>query len=89
MCPFRYVDETSDTSVTLHLFRTINGTPRGDARAPRSGFLRETCLFASVFCKPVNEAFAAAIRMANRSDTEIVVTGDRNLWNAEWGQLAG
>ena len=88
MCPFRYVDETTDTSVTLHLFRTINGTPRGDARGPTSGTLTGATMFDAVFCKPVNEAFAAAIRMANRNDTDVVVTGDRHLWNQEWGQLA-
>lgn len=36
----------------------------------------------------LHEAFAAPIRMADSSDTDIVVSGDRLLWNAEWGQLA-
>ena len=87
-CPFRYVDETSDTSVNLHLFRTINGTPRGDVKGPTS---RHCCGFGHVFdfehCLPIAIAFALAIRMANRNDTELVVSGDRLLWNPSWGRL--
>ncbi|HTN62346.1 MAG TPA: hypothetical protein VL147_12470 [Devosia sp.] len=88
-CPFRYVDETSDTSVNLHLFRTLNGTPRGDVKGPvgrhydglGNEFARESCL-------PLNRAFAVAVRMANSSDSEIVVSGDRQLWDPSWGNLA-
>lgn len=85
---FRYVDETSDASVTLHLFKTINGTPRGDVRGPatrtcdgRPGS-RELQL-----CLVVRDAFPIAIRMANRNNVDLVISGDRTLWNEEWGSL--
>jgi hypothetical protein len=81
-CQFRYVDDRSDTSVTLHLFRTLNGTPRGDVRGPSSRHddgRSDVCDMES--CLPVPTAFAVAVRMANRLDVELVISGDRQLYD--------
>lgn len=43
MCQFRYVDVTSDASVNLHLFKTMNGTARGDVRGPVSRHVDGRC----------------------------------------------
>jgi len=88
--PFRYVHKTSDASVTLHLFKPMNGTARGDVRGPSSRHLdgrSDVCDMEA--CLPVADAFAAAIRMANRNNVELVVSGDRELWDVSWGRLAG
>lgn len=89
-CPFRYVAKTSNASVTLHLFKTMNGTPRGDVRGPSSrnpGGRSDVCDMEA--CLPVALAFAAAVRMANRHDVELVVSGDREMWDVSWGRLTG
>ena len=87
--PFRYVDKTTDASVTLHLFRTINGTPRGDVRGPVSRRPDgQSNVVAMQSCLPLALAFATAIRMANSNDAELVVSGDRALWDVAWGMLA-
>jgi CheY-like chemotaxis protein len=88
--PFRYVDETSDAAVTLHLFKTLNGTPRGDVRGPSSRHpdgRSDVCDMEA--CLPVALAFTAAVRMANRNNVELVVSGDRELWDVAWGLLTG
>jgi len=38
-------------------------------------------------CIPLAEAFACGIRMANRHDVALVISGDRSLWDAGWGRL--
>lgn len=87
--PFRYVVETSDASVILHLFRTINGTPRGDVRGPISRHPDgRSNVTAMQSCLPLAIAFATAIRMANSNEAELVASGDRALWDAAWGVLA-
>lgn len=86
--PFRYVDETSDASVNLFLFRTLNGTPRGDVKGPVSRhFSGNGNVFDLKICLPLAQAFAVAIRMANRNDTDIAISGDRALWDTRWGML--
>lgn len=88
ICQFRYVDETSDAAVNLHLYSTINGTPRGDVRAPVSQHIDGShAVVEASSCLPLSVAFALAIRMANRNDVEIVVLGDHTLWDAQWGRL--
>lgn len=87
--PFRYVDKTSDASVNLHLYRTINGTERGDVRGPVSRHPDgRSNVVAMQSCLPLPIAFATAIRMANHNDAELVVSGDRGLWDVAWGKLA-
>ena len=87
--PFRYVNQTADASVTLHLYRTINGTPRGDVRGPSSPHPDgRSNVVAMQSCLPLPIAFATAIRMANHKDAELVVSGDRTLWDVAWGTLA-
>lgn len=86
--PFRYVDDTPDASVNLHLFRTTNGAPRGDVRGPVSRKADGRSNVAAMqSCLPLPIAFATAIRMANHNDTELVVSGDRALWDVAWGVL--
>ena len=85
---FRYVDGMSDAYVTLHLFKTMDGSPRGDVRGPSSCHddgRSDVCDMEA--CLPVVLAFAAAVRMANRYDLELVVSGDRQLWDDAWGAL--
>lgn len=87
--PFRYVDKTSDASVTLHLFKTMDGTPRGDVRGPSSRHLDDRSDVCDMeACLPVALAFAAAVRMASRNNVDVVVSGDRALWDVAWGGLA-
>ncbi|HEV7344268.1 MAG TPA: hypothetical protein VGN60_01360 [Devosia sp.] len=88
MVQFRYTHAVPDTASNLHLFKTLNGTARADARGPRidDDFGGKVFLEGAV-CEPLGVAFAAAIRLANSSDTEIVISGDRLLWNPAWGAL--
>lgn len=86
---FRHVDNYIFDAVTLHLFTTSDGIAQGDVAGPRRIELSGICLGivervsrATLAC-----AFAAAIRIANRNDAEIVVTGDAGLWDSSWGQL--
>lgn len=88
--PFRYVDDAPDASVNLHLFRTTNGPPRGDVRGPVSRHPDGRSIAAALRpCLPLPIAFATAIRMANHNDKELVVSGDRTLWDVAWGVLTG
>ena len=87
--PFRYVEQTLASSVTLHLFKTLNGTHRGNVKGPASPSLDGVgTLFEMKVCLPLAEAFASGIRMANCNDVALVVSGDRSLWNPIWGRLA-
>lgn len=87
-CPFRYVAQNSDISVNLHLFRTANGTPRGTVTGPVTQHLNgHSKIFELLSYMSLDRAFPSAIRMANKNDTEIVVTGDRKLWDKAWGTL--
>jgi hypothetical protein len=88
MCSFRYVDDVSSSCVTLTLFRTLNGTARASVLGPRTSALPWTSMSEHITCVPSEEAFAPAIRMANRFDVELVVSGDTTLWRPEWGQLS-
>ena len=88
MCQFRYVETKSDISVNLHLYRTLNGTPRGDVRGPVSPHISgQGDVYHLVGCLTLDVAFASAIRMANVNDAELVVSGDRSLWLPSWGTL--
>ena len=87
---FRYVPvDLHPDKVTLHLYRTINGSPRANVTGPRGpaavGGLHTDAEISS--SRPLSEAFAIAIRMANRADISIVVTGDATLWDGAWGDL--
>jgi hypothetical protein len=87
-CSFRYVEKSCDSSVTLHLFRTNNGTVRADVRGPLTRHLDGRSNFSELsICLTREDAFPTAIRMANRNDAELVVTGDPSLWSADWGVL--
>lgn len=88
-CPFRYVERSSDQSVNLYLFTTLNGTERADVKGSVSTpeFGRGK-IFEMLICMPLAQAFAMAIRMANKNDIELVVCGDRSLWDPQWGKLA-
>jgi hypothetical protein len=88
LCPFRYVETQSDISVNLHLYRTLNGTPRGDVKGPITPhFSGRGAVYQLDGCLPLDVAFASAIRMAKSSDAELVVSGDRSLWAPSWGAL--
>ena len=85
---FRYVDLVYPDDVTLHLFKTLNGTPRADVKGPRAPVVDGArAPVEAAACKPLPDAFAIAIRMANKNDVSIVVTGDATLWQPRWGEL--
>ena len=87
-CPFRYVEQSSDKSVNLYLFTTLNGTERADVKGPVSKpVFGRGKIFEMLICMPLGEAFTSAIRMANKNDIELVISGDRSLWNPVWGPL--
>jgi hypothetical protein len=87
-CSFRYLDKNCDASVNLHLFRTNNGTVRADVKGPVTRHLDGHSDISELsICLSREDAFPTAIRMANRNDAELVVTGDPSLWSAEWGTL--
>jgi len=88
ICQFRYVETPSDISVNLRLYRMLNGAPRGDVKGPVSRHLTGVGdVYRADICLPLDVAFAAAIRMANVNDVELVVSGDRSLWWPSWGTL--
>jgi len=87
-CPFRYVERSSDKSVNLYLFTTLNGTARADVKGPVSTpVFGRGKIFEMMICMPLAQAFTSAIRMANKNDIELVVSGDRSLWDPLWGNL--
>lgn len=86
--PFRYMTVSSDASVTLHLFKTVNGTGRGDVRGPiRRRLDYRNDIRDLQLCLPVTLAVTAGIDMADRYGTELLVSGDRSLWDDRWGEL--
>jgi|GEM_PF-1568719 hypothetical protein len=85
---FTYVDEAVDHLVTLCLFVD----PAGEARAKVIGpsnfvWSHGEASPNTATPLPLSKAFALAIRIANRNDVEIVVSGDSSLWQADWGEL--
>jgi len=86
---FRYSEQAADSAVNLHLFQTVDGAARANVKGPISRHTTDDReLFESMTSMPLEKAFSSAIRMANRNDVEIVVSGDRSLWDANWGKLA-
>jgi len=87
---FRYVSEPPIQSVSLHLFTTSDGQRHGDVSGPMAVFANAT--FSDVVelirCTSLDDAFDAGIRMANKNDTELVITGDADLWLPKWGELS-
>jgi hypothetical protein len=85
---FRYVHQQSDASVNLFLFSTGTGSARATVTGPVSyDHSNQSKIFETMASLPLARAFSSAIRMANRNDVEIVVSGDRNLWDTDWGFL--
>ena len=86
---FRYVDQRSDNSVNLFLFSDSAGSACATVRGPVILHADEKVApIAAHTALPLARGFALAIRMANRNDVEIVVSGDRALWDKDWGSLA-
>ena len=87
-CHFRYALAPSSAAVTLHLFKTTNGTPRGTATGPRTTSAGGSPNSSDIaICLPLEDAFPAAIRIANKHDVEVIVSGEAGLWQAAWGEL--
>jgi len=85
---FRYVDATVDDLVTLFLFVDRDGEARARVTGPCEVVsAHEDAAPDATSPLPLSKAFALAIRMANRNDVEIVVSGDRTLWQSDWGDL--
>tara|TARA_R110002124_G_scaffold63350_12_gene173032 strand:- start:30353 stop:30637 length:285 start_codon:yes stop_codon:yes gene_type:complete len=86
---FRYSEQAADFAVNLYLFQAMDGSARANVKGPVSRHTTDDRqLFESMTSLTLHKAFSFAIRMANRNDVEIVVSGDRSLWDANWGNLA-
>jgi hypothetical protein len=84
---FNYVYAVSDFACNLHLFKAADGDARGNVRGPMIDEINGCKIFADVAEQQLDAAFASAIRMANCGDVEMVISGDRRLWNPAWGNL--
>lgn len=87
-CRFRYVLERDERNVTLRLFEQ-HGRCFGEVIGPRRIAAERGIVDRSVKVSPTDPdaAFAAAIRLANTEDVELVVSGDTGLWDDSWGVL--
>ena len=83
---FEQVDERQEDAITLFLLKTPDG-PRGfltcpaaisQGRSPADQISEQTV---------PQDAFRAAIRLANDLKAPLVVADPEGLWNAEWGVL--
>jgi hypothetical protein len=86
---FRYVDRAETNCVELRLFKSAEGNPQGDVSGPVFGFPNGTFsdVLELVRCSTLDDAFQAGIRMANKNDAELVISGSPELWLAKWGVL--
>ena len=86
---FKYVAIPQNQSVALRLFRAPDGNPQGDVSGPLLGYA--DAAFSDVVevvrCSSLEDAFAAGIRMANKNDTDLVISGSPELWLSKWGEL--
>jgi hypothetical protein len=86
-CPFRFVEKPDSRTVTLRLFRT-DRIPWAVVTGPLIG--PETGRFQPAIDRCITglqDGFDLAIRIANTTDSELVVTGDPSLWQSRWGTL--
>lgn len=84
---FRYVDQTEKNCVEMRLFRGENGTPQADVMLAGDVDQAPSGVVELVRCATLDKAFETAIRMANRNDAELVVSGNPELWQRRWGTL--
>jgi hypothetical protein len=87
LCSFRFVPEPDNEAVTLRLFRA-DGLARAEVTGPllRPGSHRVEPRVDRCITAP-GDGFDLAIRIANSTDAELVVTGDPTLWQDRWGML--
>lgn len=86
---FRYVEKPESDCVELRLFKAADGNPQGDVSGPIVDFPNGAFsdVVELVRCSSLDDAFQAGIRMANKNDAELVVSGCPELWQAKWGVL--
>lgn len=85
---FLYTEETADSSVNLYLFAAEDGSARANVKGPVSQDIGgRSEIYDGMMALPLAKAFAYAIRVANRNDVAIVVSGDSSLWDHRWGWL--
>ena len=86
---FKYVQNPQNQSVSLRLFTAADGSARGDVSGPMPGdvYAEGNDVVEMMHCSSLDEAFAAGIRMANRNDTDLVISGNSELWLSKWGVL--
>lgn len=88
MSSFLYTQTTIAHSVNLHLFASADGIACGNVKGPVSPNVTGPGDISEIrTALPLAKAFAYAIRVANRNDVEIVVSGDSSLWDQRWGCL--
>ena len=86
---FRYAEHPTDQVVSLRLFTGANGDPQGAVSGPKRGYSYAISdnVVELVQSATLDDAFAAGIRMANKNDTDLVISGDSELWRSKWGTL--
>ena len=83
---FRFVGERDRARVTLALLRR-DGEPLGEVTGPTLAHPVGMEHAEMVRATTPLEAFAAALRMANNAECDLVVTGDVSVWDPAWGNL--
>ena len=87
LCSFRFVDNPDSSAVTLRLFR-LDGQPNAEVTGPLvAAETRQVQAAVDRCLAGLNDGFDLAIRIANSTDAELVVTGDPTLWQDRWGEL--
>ena len=68
---------------------TADGKAQGYVSGPRieNAFAELANVVELVHCLSLDDAFAAGIRMANKNDTDLVISGNAALWCSKWGTL--
>ncbi|MDB5613372.1 MAG: hypothetical protein JWQ22_1025 [Devosia sp.] len=86
---FKYVQNPENHAVALRLFRAADGSACGDVTGPMSNdtYAEQCDVVELVRCQTLDDAFAAGIRMANKNDTDLVISGNSELWLSKWGVL--
>ncbi|MCS6761351.1 MAG: hypothetical protein MO846_04695 [Candidatus Devosia symbiotica] len=74
--------------MNIFLFNTLDGVSRATIKGHVSYYLADrNKIFEIMAFLPLAKAFSTTIRMINRNDVKILVSGDRDLWDSNWGLL--
>jgi hypothetical protein len=82
---YRFVGQPDHQAVTLALY-AHRGAACGDVLGPQTAALG--IAFPRNGALSATEALDRALKLARLLDLPLVVTGERALWNPDWGDLA-